>query len=447
MRLPLVPLGCVCAFLAPATTPAAAQSTAPASPEEIARLVAGLANRSYSKREEAARRIAQVGPAAIPYLRREIDNPRQEIALAARELMEELQDVFFCGVTVRLEVDPPRTQWDRPVRLRIVTENRSPFDAKLPWDIAAAATRPASLAERVGLMLAVGDFLEVTSPTGQPVDLRIESIDDDLAVQKTVNDLATGGPVSVLAPGQQCVADLPEFNRGWARYPLLAKGRYRVRFAYQPQWSRPEWIEAGVGRVVGNTVDIEVTDAAPPMIRKGTQPVRLLLSRQSGDFVVRVQSTWDRPVCVNLNFGPEGGGFAQLDWCLRPKPKGKDPVRLPAFPTTVPTLPVPTRIRQLQPGEELTIAQTPASSLRAAVEKQLPAEPRDALVVSVIYANQATREDLRRIGEKTKHPAGAALRTWAEQTVYPVVTGAPASRSLPLAKGAAASRPGAARRR
>lgn len=445
MRL-LYPLACVWVSLVTVLEPATAQTTAPASGEEIARLVAALANRSYQKREEAARRIAGVGPAAIPYLRREIDNPRQEIALAARELMEELEDVFFCGVSVRLEADPPRTRWDQPVRLRVVTENRSPFEAKLPWNVAAAATRPASLAEKVGLMLAVGDFLEVTSPTGQPVDLRTESIDDDLAVQKTVNDLATGRPVSALAPGHQCVVDLAEFNRGWARYPLLAKGRYRVQFTYQPQWSRPEWIEAGVGKVVSNSVDIEVIDAAPPLIRKGTQPVRLLLSRQSGEFVARMQSTWDRPVCVNLNFGPEGAGFAQLYWCVQPGPNGKEPARVPAVPTTAPALPDPARIRQLQPGEKLTIAHIPASSLRAVVEKQFSPERRDALAVSVLYANQATREDLRRIGEETKRAAGAALRTWAEQTAYPVVTGAPASRALPLAEHAAASRAGEPRR-
>jgi hypothetical protein len=210
-------------FSTPCPHPAAAQATRPASGEEIARLIAGLANRSYHKREQITRQIAEVGPAAIPYLRRELHNPRQEIAFAARELMQELEEVFFCGVSIRLEADPPRIRWDQPLCLRVVVENGSPFEAKLPWDTHPdTTTRPASIAAQVGAMLDVGDFLEVTSPRNEPVDLRVDPIGNDRDVEAAVNERTTGGPVSMLAAGQRSTLDLPEFNHGWARYPLLS---------------------------------------------------------------------------------------------------------------------------------------------------------------------------------------------------------------------------------
>lgn len=431
---------CVCLTVCPG--PAGAQTTRPTSGEEIARLVAGLANRSYQKREQITRRIAEVGPAAIPYLRRELHNPKQEIALAARELMQELDEVLFAGASVRLEVDPPRVRWDQPVRLRIVVENGPAFPTKVPWKIPLiATTQPASLASRVGVMMDVGDFLDVTSPGDEPVDMRVEPIGDDRDVEAAVNERVTGGPASVLAPGKQCVLDIPEFNRGWARYPLLTKGRYRVQFTYQPDWSRAEWSEAGLGRIVSNTVEIEVTAPAPPAIRSATRPVRVLIAREAGQFVARLGNTWDRPLCVNLNFGADPEHAAQVCWLVLPK-KGEP--SMVTFPPADAAARAPLdagRFRELRPAEEIELTRIETAALLTAAQKQSPGLLPEGAHVAVRYVNHATREDIRRAGEKSGKPAGDGLLQWVLKTPYPLFTGEPETRPTPLTPPEPTTRP------
>ncbi len=423
------------AALAAVCAPAAfAQTTQPTKPEEIGRLVKQIAAPSYRAREQVLRRIAEVGPSAIPYLRREMNNPKQEIALAARELAEELEEVFFSGAVVRLEADPPRVRWDQPLRLRVIVENRAGFPTKIPWTCGAgSATRPARPAEQAALALDVSDFLEVTAPDDGPVELRVDPIGDDREVETAVEKRAKGGgATSPLAPGRTCTADVPEFNRGWARYPLLAKGRYRLRFTYQPEWTREEWIEAGLGKVVSEAIEVEVVEPAPPAVREAEASAAVSVTRDGGHLVARLQNTWDRPLCVNLNFRADTERFAQMFWMV--VSDDGEPARVSLPPTAPMETPEPdaNRIRLLRPAEEVELGRVEVAALLAAAAKERPRPAAGALQVSARYVAQGTRETLRKIGEKGRTPAHQALREWAEKNPYMLLTGAPQSPPVPL---------------
>jgi hypothetical protein len=193
--------------------------------------------------------------------------------------------------------------------------------------------------------------------------------------------------------------------------------------------------------VTSNTIEIDVIEPAPPAIRTATQAIRLLVVRDDGSLVARMTSTWDRPIFVNLNLGPDMTRYAQFGWSVRSN-KG-EPVTVPAAiadgaaPAPAPV--EPGRLRLLQPGEKMDLGRIDGAALLTAARKDRAKADESTLHVAARYANQVTREDLRQMGEK----GNASLRAWAEKSPYPVFTGAPDSRAVPLFPPGATSRPAA----
>ncbi|HEY3245889.1 MAG TPA: hypothetical protein VGM03_21315, partial [Phycisphaerae bacterium] len=163
----------------PFSQPAASQ---PADESEIERLIAQLSDASYEKRTEATRRLCAVGPAAIPALRRAAAGDEYETALRARNLLRTFEQVYFSGVEIRLAVSKEQIDWDEPVDLVLTLVNRSSAPARIPFekpgrreesgDDPAVARGVREVAE----LLDIGDFLSVTAPDGEEVELRVDDI-------------------------------------------------------------------------------------------------------------------------------------------------------------------------------------------------------------------------------------------------------------------------------
>jgi len=401
----------------------------PAPPEEIAEIVRSLGRGSYRQRENAMRRLARIGPAAIPYLAEETDNPRAEVALAAGELIRELSAVFFCGTQIRLEAQPTTIRWDEPVRLRIRVQNRGPYDALLPWSERPTTSAPA---DRVATFFDVADFLEVTGPSGRPVEVRSESIGEDPAVERVVLKRADlGGEVSTLPPGREGVLDVPEFNRGWARFPLLTAGRYRIRFVYQPAWSRPEWIQEGIGRVLSEPIEIQVIAGAPDAVRTATAPMRVVIRRTGGHLIASLLNTWDRAQIVNLNLGADELS-AQVRWTVG-LASGEKAVWIETTASPIQEARWdPARLRSLAPAQTIEFARIAVDDVLAAARRELPEVPEKDLCVAARYESNLSRETLRRLGARARTEQDRRLAELADKLPLHIYAGKPGSGAVAL---------------
>jgi hypothetical protein len=188
------------------------------------------------------------------------------------------------------------------------------------------------------------------------VELRFEPLDGDPAVYEAATTRAGRNPPShLLAPGGEVTLQVRQFNRGWARYPLLAAGRYWIAFAYQPEWKDASWTVEGLGRVQAGPVTLEVVQAAPESIRHATRPLELTLQRRGEHIEATVVSTWDRAIWLNLGFGPDPRRYAKLQWRFKPAGSAETQVWEPEPEARA--APVGERIKRLESGAAIPIAQ------------------------------------------------------------------------------------------
>jgi hypothetical protein len=360
------------------------------SEDEVRRAVRQLNHPSLSQRRAAIRRLAGWGPLAFPELRRASKSGNLEAALSARDLLEELESAILIGADVRLEVSQtrplagettrpltaeasaPRIAWDEPITITVCATNPTAGPLRVPWaEPGVAASRPAggriSDHEQVARMMDAADFLVVTGPDGRRVELRVEPIDRDPDVFRAVDVRARGTPPSHLVPaGQAARLEIPLFNRGWARYPLLAAGRYTLSFEYQPQWKDASWTKDGFGCVRGRPITIEVTNSAPAVVRNGGIALKLSV-RPAGSMLQAVlESTWDLPLWINTNLGGVPKTHARLDWQVIQTNRDN------AEPTVVESVAgSPTfdaaKVVELRPGESVVLSTLPAEEVRRAL--------------------------------------------------------------------------------
>lgn len=392
----------------PATTTSPGPAPQAALPDEaqIRPAVRLLSHPSPAQRKAAARRIAAWGRLSFGELQKAAAGPDLEGALSARELLAELDSAILVGGQVTLGVDRPRIAWDQPITLTVRVSNPTTAPIRVPWPgPRPPSSRPASDdAEQVGAMLDVADCLTVIGPDGQGVELRFEPLDGDPAVYAAVTSRAGRNPPShLLAPGGEVTLQVKQFNRGWARYPLLAAGRYRIGFAYQPEWKDASWTAEGLGRVRAEPVTLEVLQAAPESIRHASRPLELTLNRRGEYIEGTVVSTWDRAIWLNLGFGPDPGRYAKLQW--RFKPAGSDEARTwEPEPDAHPTSAAADRIKRLDPGATTPIARIAVTDVYPRVGSA-PAGRLKTCEVTLRYTNLVSpagiREELR-----AKAPAG-----------------------------------------
>jgi len=387
------------AALTDVTPTTAAAPITPPSEQEIRQAIRDLNHPSPARRREAVRRLADWGPLAFDALGKVAAGSELEPALLARDLLREMGEVLFVGGRVRLEVDRERIRWDEPFALTVHVHNPTPGPVVVPWPAdAASTTAPAadlhtSDADQVAALMDIADHLSIVGPDGRPVELRVDPIESDSAVYRAVAVRAGFDPPSHPVPPQGSERlRVPAFNRGWARYPLLAAGRYTIRFAYQPEWRDPAWIDQGFGRIESNIVTIEVTQPAPSEVREATRPVRLQLRQENDRLVAELQNVWDRDLWFNFNLGGPLDTHARLEWC--PQPSGDGEVNTFALDgdATGPQF-AADRIGHLAPGQtHLLTRADPAAVIERA---RLAGDTSDAPSVALKYSHLPSGRDLR----------------------------------------------------
>jgi hypothetical protein len=338
--------------------------------DQILELIRKLGDPSYNVRTRATRQLCMIGQRAAPALQRAADSDEFEIALRAKNLLEVIESVYFGGCRIHLASAQAKIAWDDPFELTVTIHNESAYRAALPLDMSAERRRAFSEQARlVGDIVDLADYLSVTGPDGRQVDLRVDDLRDDPQVADAIEWRAEGGPVGELPGGDEIVYHLRPLNRGWARYPLLKRGIYKIVFEYDPQWDDEEFRKASVGQVTSNVLEVQVTREAPPLVQRSRRPAVVDVQQDGAHFVARLTSSDDLPIWVNLNLGADQAPFAQLVWTIAAgsaAPVLEDvrfdllspPPRLDAFSRR--------RIRELAPGDSVELGRAPLAGLMRA---------------------------------------------------------------------------------
>lgn len=377
----------------PASDPAV--KTSPPTDNDLNTEIQALNHPLPVRRRQAVRQLANWGPLAFERLRAVTAGPDLEAALLARDLLDELGEVVLIGSQVVLEVDRHRIAWHEPIALTVRVVNSTTGPVRVPWP-ATSASAPAVQydARQVGAMMDVADFLIVTGPDGQEVELRVDPIERDSAVYEAVHRRAGDNPPSHAVPaGTSDQVTVTRFNRGWARYPLLQRGVYAIELRYQPQWQDEAWTRQGFGLVVSNRVEVEVLDAAPELIREAGRPLKLVLTQQGPSLEAELVSTWDRDLWVNVNIGPQRETHARLEWQpMGPALEQPEPFEMESDATD----PVfqADRLRRLAPGERLALMHAPAEGVLRRAQPGRQSDPA-AVSATLRYTHLATPETLR----------------------------------------------------
>ena len=390
-------------------------------------MVRFLNHPSPSRRRAAIRQLAGWGPVAFPELRRAVKGKNHEAALAARELLDDLEPAILLGALVRLEPSRTRVAWDEPFDLILHVQNPTGGELRVPWP--APTTQPVHReAKQVAAMMDAADFLTVTRENGVPLQLRVDPIEQDAGVYATVNVRAGNTPPSHRVPaGASVRLVIPEFNRGWARYPMFEAQTYAIRFSYQPEWKDATWTRDGFGRVTSEPIQVTVTQTAPKCIRQAHRPVALRLDLEGDRLAIRMESHWDRTQWINANLGSDLRYHAVLEWRwdqgIFSEKRRLDLGAMDEVP------PFDLRqVRALKPGQSITLKQISWPELQEQVDEAMP--PNIGMYgLSARYVNMLTAPKIRKQIERDQ--AGGEV----DPVPTPVFTGTAESNSLRITRG------------
>ncbi len=281
-----------------------ASLTDPATTQEIDRLVKDLGHASYDVRVFATHRLLAIGMPARARLLEAEQSDMPEVVLRAKKLLLAFNNLLFHGVRVELTFSKTRIVWDEPIDLQVTLINDSDFDAQvlLETDATERAKLPPE-SRQVADMLDVAESLRVFGPTERTVGLRVDDINLDPHVAEVVQVRLGHGPIGKIAAGERVTIIVRDFNRGWARMPLLDAGRYAVQFDYMPRWEDQALADAQVGRVLSNEASITVTKAAPETVSRRGVEASLIVERKGRDLVASLVNRTDKTLLINRNFG------------------------------------------------------------------------------------------------------------------------------------------------
>jgi hypothetical protein len=384
-----------------AASPLAGETT----PEGIQSLIRDLGDPSYEKRTFATRRLCAIGMPAHAALTEAARSGEFETAQRARKILETLDDILFAGVEVALTVSKPTIAWNETLDLTVRLANRSSYPARVPFELSEGKRTAASReARQVGDLLDLADWLRIVGPAGEVVDLRVDDFTGSVDVQAAVDMRLAGGPVSVIDPGQDATLIIGGLNRGWARYPLLDSGAYSLRFDYAPDWNDEVLNARRVGRVVSDTLAVQVRTPAPDTISRRGAEASLAIERSGDMMTASLVNRSDLPVWVNKNFGPTPP-FAQARWVISAgEARHALPVPAPVNPALADFH--ADRLIELPPGESLELAGIRIESLHQAVAGQRRRRTGEAPAVHFSYSNVCDRRWQGRPGADLSNTTG-----------------------------------------
>ncbi len=305
----------------PASGQASERAAQPAN-AEVAAWIEKLAAPKYQDRIEATRRLCQLGPVAREALRAACKSESFEISTRAQQLVAVLDRQFFSGIRVTLTASKTSVAWDEPFDVVIELENASAFEARVPFELGALPVADSTTLtdlQQATAMVDAGDFLEATDGAGQPVALRLDDINEEPAIHAMISARASAGPVHVLKPGEKASFVLAQFNRGWARFPLLTAGEATIRFGYVPEWPEDETFgdfnRQRVGEVSSAPIKVRVTRGAPEMLSRSGRMAEIKVEPSGDEYVAKILCLYDKPIQLNIQYGATLP-FAQFHWML-----------------------------------------------------------------------------------------------------------------------------------
>ena len=359
-----------------------------------------LSHPDFHVRQQAVGRLYAAGPAVLKQLDQLIQESNDfEAVLRAKALINRIQQLYLVGAQVKLEVDKKEVRWDEPFTLRVTLTNPSDFPILMPFLIEDRQKLDINpLAVQVGQMLDALDFLAITGPNGEAVDLTVSDYRGYPELKHAIETRATAEPASLLQPKQSVTLELAEFNRGFARVRMFDAGEYQIRFAYLPAWDDPQLVENEIGLVTSNTVTVRVTKPAPDLIRQAGRPLLLSLKRENDQFVVSLTNTYDLPMGVNLNLGGLGlNRHARLRW--QAKRDHQSSYAYDPFPEAPPFS--ADHFKTLAPLETIPIHKATVEDLRG-IRLFDSFQAGESVDVTVTYSNAIDRSSLTRITDKAE---------------------------------------------
>ncbi len=354
-------------------------------------LVQQLGHSDYHVRVAATRKLLAMGPNVTKSLRDAAQSDELETALRARRLLDIFEEMLFAGVAVRIEANKTRIAWNESFDLTLHMSNTTAFPARVPTEPDLPhdnVNAPDAHAAQLARMLDLGDFLTITDPDENPLELFTDQeVTNDPLLVSIVHQRASTPVVRVLAGGDHESATLTKFNRGFARYRMLKKGLYRVQLVYQPEWNEEALNDAEIGRVESNILEIEVTGSAPEIVRQAWKDAEIVLTRNGNAMVASLTNLRDVPVMVNLNIAPPGANppLAALRWSVERADQWAELRTVDVSLSNDARAFRHERIVPLAPGDSLKLHRVPVATLIKATDGVSGSK------VSVYYVNQASR--------------------------------------------------------
>ncbi|MCC7293185.1 MAG: hypothetical protein IT449_14085 [Phycisphaerales bacterium] len=347
----------------------ATERTAQPAHAEVAAWIEKLAAPKYQDRIEATRRLCQMGPVAREALRAACKSESFELSTRAQQLVAVLDRQFFAGVRVTLTASKPSVAWDEPLSVVIELENTSAYEARVPLELGAAPAADSTTVtdlQQATAMVDAGDFLEVADGAGQPVALRLDDINEEPAINAMISARASAGPVQLLKPGEKASFVLAQFNRGWARFPLLTAGEATIRFSYVPEWPEDETFgefnRQRIGEVSSAPIRVRVTRGAPETLSRSGRMAEIKVEASGDEYIAKILCLYDKPIQLNVQYGATLP-FAQFHWMLS---AGEEDRTIPGAEQSRSRLTdfAASGFSLLQPGESLELGRVKAARVR-----------------------------------------------------------------------------------
>ncbi len=363
----------------------------PATDDEIQLLIRDLGDPAFSKRTFATRRLCSIGSAALGALRGAANGEDAETSLRARKLLSTLSQVWFSGVEIRLDADKKRFEWNEPMALSVILTNRSAYESRIPMQsIDGDRNEGSTDAHQVAMMLDVSDWLRVQDANGREIELRVNDIADDPDVLSVVHERVDAGPSSVVPAGESVTLTAQDFNRGWARYPLLDAGEYTIVMNYAPEWLDPVLAANQVGRVSSNVLRVHVTRGAPEHVSRGGAEAEIEVRRDGDALVSALTNRTDQTLRVNLNFGSTAP-FADGRWVLEREGQRTEIPGVSGAGRSWTDF-SETKLVVVEPGASVELARIEIDRLRDSMIKAGAKAPLNEGAVTFVYSNLCDRQ-------------------------------------------------------
>ncbi len=426
--------GCLLPGVLVSAAALAQATTSPASTkDDIPVLLDDLGDPSYEVRQAAVEKLYAAGPAVLDALAEVTKSDDFEAALRARNLIKRIQKLFFVGAKIELSASHKRVRWDESVSLRIKVINPSDFPIHLPFLVKNRGSIDIDpLAVQMGNLLDAADFLSVVGPDDKAADPVVDDLRGEPSLEAALDTRVYAEPASLLPPHSEFILNLPDFNRGFARYRMLRKGTYRLQFAYVPEWDDHKMREDGIGKVVSNALSLTVTQPAPDLILNARREIRVGLERVGREFVIRLTNTHDRPMGVNLNLGNRGlADYAHLEWRWQ---TAAGVVRAEQPIIDAPPLDTE-KLVKLKPGQTIELFRTDLNRLETLPGFEQMGQDAEKNTLAVRYSNMLDRALLlmRRRRDEANQKKWKRLY---EATPLPTFVGTCTSDSVPTSQAA-----------